>query len=136
MRSLAFLILLTSPAAADVVVAARTLRPHTMVMEQDVVVKNGSLPGTASDVSQVVGLETRVAVYAGRPIRTGDLSAPAVVERNQIVLLTFSKNGLTIQSEGRSLARAGPGERIRVMNLSSRSTLSGTVQPDGSIVVN
>jgi flagella basal body P-ring formation protein FlgA len=105
-------------------------------MEQDVVVKTGAISGTASQISQVVGLETRVAIYAGRPIRRGDLSAPAVVERNQIVLMTFSKNGLIIQSEGRALARAGPGERIRVMNLSSRSTLSGTVQPDGSIVVN
>jgi flagella basal body P-ring formation protein FlgA len=136
MRFLALFLVLAGPCAADVVIAARTLRPHSLVMAQDVVVKPGSLPGAASQLSQVVGLETRVAVYAGRPIRTGDLSAPAVVERNQIVLMTFSKNGLTIQSEGRSLARAGPGERIRVMNLSSRSTLTGTVQPDGSIVVN
>lgn len=136
MRVIALIFLVAGPAAADVVVAARTLRPHTLVMEQDVVVKTGAISGTASQISQVVGLETRVAIYAGRPIRRGDLSAPAVVERNQIVLMTFSKNGLIIQSEGRALARAGPGERIRVMNLSSRSTLSGTVQPDGSIVVN
>lgn len=136
MKALVLSLLMAGPAAADVVIAARTLRPHSLVMEQDIIVKSGTIAGTASTIAEVVGLETRVAIYAGRPIRTGDLSAPAVVERNQIVLLTFSKNGLTIQSEGRSLARAGPGERIRVMNLSSRSTLTGTVQPDGSVTVN
>lgn len=136
MKTLAVLFLLAGPAAADVVIAARTLRPHALVMEQDIIVKPGLISGAASAPSQVVGLETRVSIYAGRPIRIGDLGTPAVVERNQIVPLTFSKNGLTIQSEGRSLARAGSGDRIRVMNLSSRSTLTGTVQPDGSVVVN
>lgn len=128
--------LLAGSASADVVIATRTLRPHSLLTAQDVALKPGSIPGVASDLAQVLGKETRVAIYAGRPIRSGDLSAPAVVERNQIVLLTFAKNGLTIQSEGRSLNRASPGERIRVMNLSSRSTLTGTVQPDGSILVN
>lgn len=127
---------LAVPASADVVIAARTLRPHTIIMAEDVMIKSGSIPGVASDPSLVIGQETRVALYAGRPIRVGDLSAPAVIERNQIVLMTFAKNGLTIQSEGRSLSRAVPGERVRVMNLNSRSTLSGTAQPDGSITVN
>lgn len=136
MRLALLISLLAGSASADVVIATRTLRPHSLLTEQDVVLKTGSIPGVASDLAQVLGKETRVAIYAGRPIRPGDLSTPAVVDRNQIVLLTFTKNGLTIQSEGRSLDRAGPGERIRVMNLSSRSTLTGTVQPDGSIAVN
>ena len=34
-----------------------------------------------------------------------------------------------------TLARAGVGETVRVMNLSSRSTLSGRVQADGTVLV-
>jgi len=125
-----------SAACADVVVATRALRPNSILMADDLVLKSGSIPGAANELAQVIGKETRIAIYPGRPVLTGDLRAPAVIERNQIVLMTFSRNGLTIQSEGRSLSRASPGEHVRVMNISSRSMLSGTVQPDGTILVN
>ena len=65
----------------------------------------------------------------------GAVGAPALVERNQIVELIFARNGLHIVTEGRALDRAGAGERVRVMNLSSRSTLFGTVTASGTVSV-
>ena len=69
------------------------------------------------------------------PILPEDIGPPALVERNQIVTLAYDRAGLSIRVEGRSLARAGVGETVRVMNLSSRSTLSGRVQADGTVLV-
>lgn len=136
MRSLVAFLLLATPVQADVVLAARTLRPQTIVTATDLVVKSGIVPGAIEDPSVLLGMETRVALYAGRPIRPGDVSPPAIIERNQIVLLTFNKGGLSIQAEGRALTRAGAGVRVRVMNLESRSTVWGFAQPDGSVLVN
>lgn len=126
---------LTAPAMADTVLAARTIRAQTIIGPGDVVVKSVEVPGAATTPDTVIGMEARVSLYAGRPIRRSDIGQPALVDRNQIVPLVFERNGLRITTEGRSLARAGAGEAVRVMNLSSRNTVSGRVLPDGRIMV-
>lgn len=126
---------LTAPAMADTVLAARTIRAQTIIGPGDVVVKSVDVPGAATTPDTVIGMEARVSLYAGRPIRRSDIGQPALVDRNQIVPLVFERNGLRITTEGRSLGRAGAGEPVRVMNLSSRNTVSGRVLPDGRIMV-
>ena len=123
------------PSWSDTIVAARTIRPQTILTLSDMAIKSGKVPGGVEDPAALVGLETRVALYAGRPIRMNDVGPPALVERNQIVPLVFNSNGISILTEGRVLDRAAPGEFVRVMNLSSRSTVSGKVMPDGSVAV-
>ncbi len=127
--------LIGAPAAADTIMAARTIRAQTVITAQDLVVKNVDVIGAISDPASIVGKEARVALYAGRPIRPGDVGPPALVERNQIIALIYDKSGLSITAEGRSLSRAGPGEMVRVMNMSSRITVTGQVLPDGRVVV-
>lgn len=127
--------LAANQAWADTILAARTIRPGTVITARDLVVKQGNIPGMASEPSQLVGLEARVSLYAGRPIALADTGPPALVQRNQIVALVFKAKGLVISAEGRSLSRASAGELVRVMNLSSRTTVSGRVLPDGRILV-
>ncbi len=137
MRVLAFCGLLTvgaMPAHADTLVAARTLRAQTIVTAADLILRKGTDEGLA-DPSLVIGQETRVTIYAGRPLRVGDLGPPAIVERNQIVPLVFESSILRIETEARALDRAGAGEVIRVLNLSSRNPVTGQVQPDGTVLV-
>ncbi len=122
-------------AAADTIVAARTIRAQSVIGEQDIAVKPGEIPGVAARAADLIGKEARVALYAGRPIRLADVGAPALVERNQIVTLVFDHGGLFILAEGRSLSRAGAGEPARAMNLASRNTVSGRVGADGRIHV-
>ena len=129
------LALAASCAAADVVVATRTLRPQTVIEPMHVTKKSGDLPGTFQKPEDVIGLETRIAIYAGRPIGLEDLGPPATVERNQVVSLIYRQGGLEITTDGRSLGRGATGEHIRVMNLSSRTTLSGKIREDGAIEV-
>ncbi|MEQ9175559.1 MAG: flagellar basal body P-ring formation chaperone FlgA [Alphaproteobacteria bacterium] len=138
MRGLAVLaIALAAPAAtaADVILAARTIPANSVIASQDIIVKPGDIAGVAALPADVIGKETRVAVYAGRPLRLADIGPPAVIERNQIVPLIYEQAGLRIVAEGRSLSRAGAGERVRVMNLSSRSTVTGRTGPDGRVFV-
>lgn len=124
-----------SGALADMIVAARTIRAQSVITERDLEVKPGEMAGVAADPSALIGKEARVALYSGRPIRLADIGPPAVIDRNQIVSLIFERGGLRIVAEGRSLSRAGPGERVRVMNLASRNTVSGRAGPDGRVFV-
>lgn len=120
---------------ADIVIATRTIRAQSIVIPDDVSVTEGVMTGVAVDPAEVIGQETRKAIYAGRPIRLTDIGPPAVIERNQIVPIVFQKNGLQITVEGRSLSRAAPGDQIRVMNMSSRNTVNGWVSPGGTVFV-
>ncbi len=135
LRAFCLSLCLAAPAWADTVVAARTIRAQTVLSAGDLAVRGGEVPGGISDPAELIGQEARVSLYAGRPVRRSDVGPPAVIERNQIVPMIFEANGLTISAEGRSLSRAGPGDSVRIMNTSSRNTVSGRVLPDGRVRV-
>ena len=137
MRLWAILIALLAAgaAAADTVIAARNLRPGSILLASDVVQVSGEVPGSYGQIEAVVGLEAKVAIYAGRPILSEHLGLPATVERNQLVEIVYEGSGLTIRTEGRALGRGSEGQRIRVMNLASKTSLFGTVQSNGTIRV-
>ncbi len=135
MRLALLLVALAAPLQAETLVAARTLRAQAILGPADVTVVDKTIPGALDHADQAVGMEARVVLYAGRPIRPGDLGPPAIIERNQIVTLIYRRGPLTIAAEARALARAGVGDSIRVMNLGSRNTVTGLVREDGSVTV-
>lgn len=123
-------------AAADVLLASRTLRAGTLIGAGDVVLSVGTAPpGAATHPDEAIGLEARVTLYSGRPIPVASLGPPALVERNQLVTLVFQRSGLEIRADGRALERGAEGDAIRIMNLASRSTVTGTVAGTGLVIV-
>lgn len=135
MRFLVLILALSTAAQADTVVATRTIRAQEIIQPSDLALKPIVVSGGVSDATQLVGLEARVALYAGRPVRLSDVGAPALVERNEIIRLVYSQGGLSIATEGRALGRAAEGERIRIMNLSSRSSVFAVIGSDGAAYV-
>lgn len=136
MRGLVFLLtLLPAGALADIVVPTRTIRAKEVIVAADLETKEVTIAGAVTDPADLIGQEARVALYPGRPIRSGDFGPPAIVNRNDLVTLIFHQASLSIQTEGRALGRGAAGERIRVMNLSSRTTVTGLIRPDGQIEV-
>ena len=127
--------LASGPALAGTVVAARTLRAQTVITEQDIALLDDTVPGALADPLAAIGLETRVALYPGRPIRAGDLGPPAIVERNQLVPLAYLRGGLSIQTEGRALDRGAVGDSIRVMNAASKAIVLARLGADGTAYV-
>lgn len=124
-----------APGGAQTLVAARTIRAQTVLGPGDLVAGPVAVPGALEDAAAVVGLEARVILHAGRPVRAADLGPPALVARNQIVTLAWRAGALSITAEGRALGRAGAGEAVRVLNLASRTTVTGIVAGDGTVVV-
>lgn len=120
---------------AESLVATRTIRAQSVVQAEDVALVDAAIPGALTAVEGAVGKEARVTIYAGRPVKATDIGSPALIDRNQIVSLSYQTGGLAIVTEGRALARGGAGDVIRVMNLASRSTVSGRVTPDGTVQV-
>lgn len=135
MRLLGLLAVLAHPALAEGIVPTRLIRPQEVIRDGDLTKSKTAIDRGVAEITTLIGLEARVTLYPGRPVGPDDFAPLAVIDRNQIVPLIYQVGALRIAAEGRALARAAVGETIRVMNLASRSTVTGAVQPDGSIHV-
>ena len=127
------ILILPLPALADSLVATRVIRAQEIVAADAVTLVAAEIPGAMTDAALAIGLEARVAIYPGRPILAANIGPAAVIERNQIVSLSYRAGGLTIRTEGRALARGGAGEVIEVMNLASKTKVTGRIGSDGTI---
>ena len=88
-----FVCLLAFPVVAETIVATRTIRSQAILTESDIELIEQNIAGALTSPEDVIGMEARVVLYAGRPIRINDIGPPALVERNQIVTLYFSTGG-------------------------------------------
>jgi flagella basal body P-ring formation protein FlgA len=125
----------TGQGRAESLVAARTIPAHSVITVADLSVSEKDHAGAATDPAEVIGLETRTALYRGSPVMPDRLGPPAAVSRNQAVVLVYKSGSLSILAKGRALDRGAPGETVRAMNAVSRAHLAGIVQADGSILV-
>lgn len=133
MRLLLFLALLPAAGLADELVATRHLPAGTILAPEDIAVAPG--PRHDPALADALGQQLRTAVYEGRAISKGQLTAPTLVSRNQLVTLAYESAALRIETEGRALGSGGEGDIIRVMNLSSRATLMARINADGTLTV-
>lgn len=123
------------PVPADTVVANGTIRVHAVLGPADITLAPEAVPGALTDPAEAIGMEARINLYPGRPLHPGDLRAPAVIDRNEIVTMRFDHGGLRIITDGRALDRAASGERVRVLNLSSRMTVTAVAAGPGLVIV-
>jgi flagellar basal body P-ring formation protein FlgA len=129
------LALLAMPLQAEVVVPSRTIPAEDVIGPDDLTLRDLVVPGAIEDASLLIGMEARIALFSGQPIRPEDVGIPAIVQRNQVVPLVYQQGAIFISTDGRALERAGPGDLIRVMNLGSRTTVTARIGVDGAAYV-
>lgn len=129
------LLLIPGIASAESLIAVRTIPAQSVIAAEDVSLVDAVMDGVVLTPAAAIGQEARVTIYAGRAVLLADLGPAAVVDRNQLVPLRFQAGTLAIMTEGRALERGAEGDVIRIMNLSSRLTVTGRVMPDGSVNV-
>jgi flagella basal body P-ring formation protein FlgA len=86
-------------------------------------------------VEDVVGLRSKRAVAAGKPIYANQLKREQLVRRGSRVAIVANTGGLLVTMSGKALADGGRGDRIRVENLDSGRVITGTVSGRGVIQV-
>ena len=126
---------LVTSVAAQTVVAAHPIRARSIISCGDISILDVNTVGAITNVDEIIGKEARVNLYAGRAIRPSEIGSPAVIERNELVVMVYRVGLLSISAEGRVLDRGAVGELVRVMNLESRMTITGRVLLDGTIEV-
>jgi len=123
------------PAPAQEVLAAHTLRVGTVLEAGDLKVPDAEDARRRELVAALVGLETRRAIYTGRPVVVADLGPPTLVHRNAVGVMLYSDRGLGIRTEGRALESGGAGEVVRVINATSRQSVLATVTGENQVEV-
>ena len=72
---------------------------------------------------------------AERPIRLADLARPPAVEKGASVQMLLTGGGMALAVQGQALDAGAVGERIRVLNPSSRAVVEATVIGPGQVRV-
>lgn len=115
-------------ASAQTVIPTQTIRAGTILTPD--ILRQTDQPaqsGAAYTIEEITDLQAKTTLYLNRPVLLSHVGEPELVERNAIITLVFTHGPLEITGEGRALSPGVEGERIRVMNLSSRQTVTGEV---------
>jgi flagellar basal body P-ring formation protein FlgA len=87
------------------------------------------------DRSVVVGKMARLTLLPGHAIPYAGISNRKLVANGAEVRLVFAEGGLVIVTSGAALQDGSIGDVVRVRNTDSGVTVSGAVEPDGSVKV-
>jgi len=126
-------------ATGNYVVAALPIPRGSVLQANSVTLKRGRLdqlpPRTMLDVNQAQDAVSLRDVAPGQPIQLSMLRQAWRVKAGQQVMVVANGDGFSINSEGKALNNAGVAQNARV-RMSSGQVVSGTVGPDGNILIN
>lgn len=121
-------------------VASRTIYPRDvisadMVEERAVVLRSGTAGAYVEAKADIIGKIARQTLLKGALIPVYAVETQKLVANGGQVRIVFRASGLVIVTYGAAMQDGAAGELVRVRNSDSGLIVSGTVQPDGSILV-
>jgi flagella basal body P-ring formation protein FlgA len=130
-----------NPAFADtgvrIVVPARDIARGETISESDLsyvfVAPNAVMPGTATAMSSIVGMQTRRVLRAGESMRNDDVRAPILVTKGTTVTMIFDAPGVTLTATGRAMSEGGVGDTVTIQNPASFRQISAVVTGPGTV---
>ncbi|MEO1493825.1 MAG: flagellar basal body P-ring formation chaperone FlgA [Pseudomonadota bacterium] len=128
----ALTIFLAAPALGADIVAQRSLRVGAIVAPGDLAATDEKDKAFAEEM---VGMEVRKGIFAGRAVTRYHFGPPTLVKRNAPVVMYFSRGALGLRTEGRALASGGAGDVVEVMNLDTRITVRAVITGQNRVEV-
>jgi len=96
----------------------------------------GGLPaGAVEDPSSLIGMRAVRTLQAGGLLRADQFKPEPILRKGQKVEILLEKGGLKIVAPGEALEEGGSGQRIRVLNISSRQVVLAKVEHAGGVRV-
>lgn len=122
-----------------VVVASRDLARGSLLQASDLRIERISsdqlYPGYLSSLDQGVGKRLRRDLSQGKTLHNGMLMIPKSVQYGNLVSLVSSGGGLEVRMRGKALGHGSVGDRIAVLNLSSKRKVEGIIRSSDTIEV-
>lgn len=89
----------------------------------------------ARTASEIIGKVAQRTILPRRAIPVGALRDPFLVEAGEPVRTVYSNGGLSIVMTGVALVSGALGSTVRVRNPDSGRIVTGTVRPNGTVLV-
>ena len=123
----------------DVVVPTRPIVGGDIIGMGDLMTERmpdqGSSAALVTTEGEAVGQMVIHALAPGRPVRRDDLRQPLLVRRGSIITVRLSANGVELAEEGQAVDTGSAGDRVRIMNVSSRAVIVGVVDGPNDVTV-
>jgi flagella basal body P-ring formation protein FlgA len=123
----------------DVPVPNRRLLPEEILTEADLTFVELPLQRLGAfavqDAGELVGMQVRRMLIAGRPVPRQSVVPPSVVKRGEKVEIVFKSGGLQLTARGRALEDAYKNQVVQVVNLSSRKAIEGVAVARGVVEI-
>ena len=113
------------PVAATRLVAGGIVRPSDVRTAR---VRTSLLRGDVMhNPSDAFGMQTKRMIAPGQPLFVNDLMRPSMVVKGATVLMVLDSPGIALTAQGQAIESGAIGERIRILNPSSRATIEAEV---------
>jgi flagellar basal body P-ring formation protein FlgA len=134
-------------AIAPALAEGRTIPTPKQVIYPGDIIRDGMLMDVAADDiasndnsiidnrAALIGKMARRTLLPGRAIGALAVANPKAVSNGAQVKLVYREGGLSIVTTALALEGGAVGDTIKVRNSDSGLTISGTIQPDGSVSV-
>jgi flagellar basal body P-ring formation protein FlgA len=124
---------------ADVLVASRFLQRHHELEEKDVQWVNRNVAILPNDIvtemGDVLGRRTTLSINGQEVFRKGMVEFPPVIKRGDRVIMTIENRQFKITTWGETKDEGRRGDRIRLVNLSSKKEVFGRVLDANTVLV-
>jgi flagella basal body P-ring formation protein FlgA len=135
LRRISGLALLTVP----VPVPLRRMMPDEIVAREDLQVLH--LPHArvhafaVTALEDVVGMQVRRLLAQGRPIMQQSVMQPRIIDRGDRVAIHYRDGPLKLVAPGRALGDAHRGQEVKIVNLTSNTSIVATAAAEGIVEV-
>ncbi|MGQ9846231.1 MAG: flagellar basal body P-ring formation chaperone FlgA [Bacteroidales bacterium] len=115
----------------EVLIASRYLAKNQIIGEEDVKFVYKKLSQFPSDIllekDEVIGKMTTIAINQGEILRKGMLKSPPLIRKGDQVTILIENSKLRITAIGEAKEEGGMGDKIRLVNLTSKKEVFGKI---------
>lgn len=118
---------------------AANLAAGTVLTAADIVMKPVSAKyadaNGFAEPGQLIGMQLNRQSREGMQLKPADVSAPALIARNDLVTIYFRKGPMTLTVKGQAITSAATGGAVQVLNLMSKRVITARAIAAGAVEV-
>lgn len=113
------------------------LNAGDIVRAEDLTWSREAVAGSDSprDPETVIGMSVRRPLREGDAVSLRDVSAPMVIRKDDVIAVTFSQAGMSLNLQARAMGDAAAGQSVAVMNTVSKKIIQAVAAGPGLAVV-
>ena len=120
-------------------IAARYIKFGDVIQQSDVTtikVRIDSLNSEyASELNEVVGMQAKTYIAAGKMFKINEVTSPNVIKNNDPVNIIYSSGAINLKTVGIAMGNGAVGDMIKVKNSSSGVVLLGQIVSKNTVKI-